>query len=101
MNLDGQPNRRPHTSEHVDERISNEEIDTASEKVAEARLHHAQCLGGSLLLKTTRRNELLYLNHEVSPDQQMLGFLSTKSQITEDIPSGYCNLRFIQPIAFE
>ncbi len=40
-NLDGQTNRRTKASEHIDERIGTEEVNTPAEKIADARLSHA------------------------------------------------------------
>jgi len=63
-------NRRTKPSQHVDERIGAEEINTPAEEIADARLGHAECLGGSLLLEAASHDELLYLDHEFRPDQR-------------------------------
>ena len=47
-NLDGQTNRRTKASEHINERIRTEEVDTPAEEIADARLSHAQCLAAVL-----------------------------------------------------
>ena len=65
-NLDGQTNRRTKASEHIDERIGT---DTPAEEIADARLRHTQGFGCSLLLETASQDKLLYLDHEVRPDQ--------------------------------
>lgn len=57
-----------------------------------------ECLGGSPLLKTTRRNELLYLNHEIGPDQQMFGLLTAKPKVTEYVPVDGVIFGFIHPM---
>ncbi len=49
--LDGQTNRRTKASEHIDERIGTEEVDTPAEEITDARLRHAQSLGGCSLLR--------------------------------------------------
>ena len=67
-NLDGQTNRRTKASEHIDERIGTEEVDTPAEEIADARLRHAQCLGGSLLFEAASHDKLLYRAHRVRHD---------------------------------
>jgi hypothetical protein len=64
------------------------------EEIADARLSHAQGLGGSPLLEAASRDELLYLNHEIRSDQQAFGLLTAKSHITGHIPGRPCDLRF-------
>lgn len=93
-NLDGQTNRRTKAGEHIDERIGTEEVNTPAKEIADSGLSHAQSLGGSLLFEPASRDKLLHLDHEIRPDQKMLGFLATESHITEDISAGRCNLRF-------
>ncbi len=77
--FDGKTNGRAESSEHIDKRVGTEEIDAPAEEIADAGLSHAQRLGGRLLFEAASRNELLYLNHEVSPDQQVFGLFAAKS----------------------
>ena len=92
-NLHDQTNRRTEPSKHIDERIGTEEIDTPAEEIADTRLRHAERLGGSPLFESASRDELLYLDHEVRPDQQMFGLLTAKSHITEHVPGGRCDFQ--------
>ena len=93
-NLDGQTNRRSESCEHIDQCIGTKEVDTPPEEITDARLSHAQSLGGRLLLEPTRRNELLYLNHEIRPDQQVFGLLTAKPKVTEHVSGGRYELLF-------
>jgi hypothetical protein len=47
-----QTNHRTKASEHIDERLGAKEVDTSTQEIADARLRHAQRLGGSPLLET-------------------------------------------------
>ncbi len=42
---------------------------TPAEEIADARLRYTQGSGCSLLLETASQDKLLYLDHEVRPDQ--------------------------------
>ena len=88
-NLHGQTNRRIEPSQHVDDAS----VLSPLEEIADARLRYTQGSGCSLLFEAASHDELLYLDHEIRPDQQVFGLLTAKSHITEDIPSGCCNIR--------
>ena len=66
--------------QYVDQRISTEQVDTPPKEIADARLSHAEDLGCRFLLETARCNELLHLNHEIRPDQEMLGLVVAKPE---------------------
>jgi len=77
-NLDCQAHRSAKPSQHVDERVSAEEIDPPTEEITDARLGHTEYLRGCSLFEATRSNEFLHLNHEIRSDQQMLSLLAAK-----------------------
>jgi hypothetical protein len=77
-NLDGQAHRRTKPSQHVDKRVSAEEIDPPTEEITDARLSHTEYLGRASLFEAAGGDELLNLDHQVRSDQQMLSLLTAK-----------------------
>ena len=93
-NLDGQAHRRAKPSQHIDERVRAEEVDPPTEEIADARLGYTEYLRGCLLLEAAGCDEPLQLDHKVRSDQQMLGLLAAKPEVTEYISAGWCDLEF-------
>ena len=85
--LDGQANAGSQARQHVNECVGTEEINPPAEKIAHAWLGHAQDLSGLSLFQSARRDQPLDLDHQICADQKMLGFLATKSQVTEHVTS--------------
>ena len=80
--------------EHIDQRIGAKEIDPASEQVADARLGYAENFCQLSLRKATRRDHLLKPDHQVRPDNEVLGLRAGKAQIAEDIAGRRSYLNF-------
>jgi hypothetical protein len=77
-NFNCQAHRSAKPSQHVDERVSAEEIDPPTEEITDARLGHTEYLGRGSLLETAQLDEFLYLYHEICANQQMLSFFAAK-----------------------
>ena len=78
----------PKPGQYIDERIRAEQVDAPTKEITDAGLSHTEYLGRGFLLEAAGCDEFLHLNHEVRPDQQMLGFFAAKPEVAEDIPGG-------------
>src|SRR5713101_6369181 len=85
---------RSEPGQHVDQCVRTEQVDPPTEEIADAGLSHTEYLGRCSLFEAAGRDELLHLDHEVRSDQQMLGLLEAKPEVTEYIPGGRCDLQF-------
>src|SRR6266850_464586 len=94
VDLHRQTYLRSEPGQHVDQRVRTEQVDTPTEEIADAGLSHTEYLGRCSLFEAAGRDELLHLDHEVRSDQQMLGLLAAKPEVTEYIPGGRCDLQF-------
>jgi hypothetical protein len=65
--------------EHVDERVSTEQIYPAPKQVAHPRLCYAENFGRLGLLEASGRDQLLDLDHQVGSDEQVLGLVGRKA----------------------
>ena len=92
--LDGQANAGSQARQHVNECVGTEEVNPPAEKIAHAWLGHAQDVSGLSLFQSARRDQPLDLDHQIRAYQKMLGFLATKSQVTEHVTTRRRHLEF-------
>jgi hypothetical protein len=83
--FENEPNTDTEADEHIDERVSAEQVEPASKKVTYPRLGHTENLCHLGLPEVSRRNKFLDLDHQVGSDEQVLGLIGAKAQIPKDI----------------
>jgi hypothetical protein len=72
-------------SQHVDEGIDAETMQTPAHEIVHAGLAHAQELRRPGLREPTARNEPLKSQHEFRPDAEMLRLHGGKPDVAEDV----------------
>jgi hypothetical protein len=79
--------------QHIDQAVRAEEIDTAAQQVADARLSDVQHRRSLDLGQRSRRECFLELEEQVGADQQVFRFFGGESEIPEHIASRWCDLQ--------
>ena len=83
--FENEPNTDAEAGEHVDERVSAEQVYPAPKQVTHPRLGHAENFCYLGLLEVSRRDHLLDLDHQVRPNEQVLGLGRGKAEIPKNI----------------
>lgn len=84
------------TSQHADQGIDAEEIDSPADEVADPRLRDTEQLGRFRLGEAAILDELAYGDHESRTDPQVLGFILVEAQVPEYVSARWSNLRVLK-----
>ena len=67
--FENEPNTDTEAGEHVNERVSAEQVDPASKQVTYPRLRYAENFCHLGLFEASRRDQFLDLDHQIRPNQ--------------------------------
>jgi hypothetical protein len=78
--------------QHVHQRVDAEEVDLATNEVADPRLRHAKEARRRTLSKFARLDEAPNFHHQLRAKPQALSFFRSEAKVSEHIPGRLLNL---------
>jgi hypothetical protein len=86
--VDGDVHLATSGCEHVDESIDAEELDFASDEIADSWLRYSEEFGSLSLSKALFSDDGAKIAHEDRSDPKVFGFLFREAQVLEHVPGG-------------
>ena len=79
-------------AEHLDQAVDAEAVDLSAHEITDSRLRHTEELGSRHLGQVLSVNQLRQLDHQVSPDLEVLRLLLAEPEIPEHVSCGASSL---------